>query len=707
MSIDHYAPCPCGSGKKLKFCCADLAGDIEKIHHQIASDQPRAALRRIEQLLAKHRNRASLMDLKASVQLALHDFDGAATTIKGFLDAHPDTPVSHAQTAILLAAKEHPIEAIAKVQDALERIEHDMPLRVLEAIGAVGHALLLSGDFVAARAHLMLYADIAPEDDNAALEMLLRLNLQSGLPLTLCEQPPLLEAPDEAPWKAAFDEASRTAGRGLWRRAEAQFSELTDESNDDQRPDVVYNLALLRGWLGDDARLAEGMHRFAELDVSRRAAEEAEALAQLIDPQLERYSVESVCTTYAISDDDLLLERFAKDPRVESYDQAPESLEKQEGPPPRETYILLDRPALKSSDGLTWESAPVVLAFMSVYGKRTDCEARLTVTAERDDLFENVERTIREIAGAAIGSEQKCETVGETALAASVLRWRWRLPDDTPASMRRELIRQRRHRAILENWVAAPQAALLGKSPGEAANDPGQQIRLGAAVLLLEQSALDSLDNEVIAELREQLGLPATERIDPTLVDLNRLSIARVSQLDFARLDDAQLAELQSRTTWCGANVAAKAVAEELVVRTSEPEQKRWAYRQLIRGEPKPDRANELLLQAKQWAASQGDPIGEWIVLELEHRLLHGDADGVQESLNQIREEHLDEPGVGEDVFRLLHRAGFVAPQSVAPGHQPEALPAAAPPAAENRLWTPDSDEPVREGGGKSALWTP
>ena len=74
MAVDPYAPCPCGSGKKVKFCCSDLVGDIEKIHRMIEGDQPRAALRHAEQTLAKHPGRASVLDLKATLE-QLVDFD--------------------------------------------------------------------------------------------------------------------------------------------------------------------------------------------------------------------------------------------------------------------------------------------------------------------------------------------------------------------------------------------------------------------------------------------------------------------------------------------------------------------------------------------------------------------------------------------------------------------------------------------------------
>src|SRR3990172_4643106 len=81
MAVDPYAPCPCGSGKKFKFCCSDLVGEIEKIHRMIEGDQPRAALRHAEQTLVKHPRRASLLDLKATLELTLGEIDAARVTI--------------------------------------------------------------------------------------------------------------------------------------------------------------------------------------------------------------------------------------------------------------------------------------------------------------------------------------------------------------------------------------------------------------------------------------------------------------------------------------------------------------------------------------------------------------------------------------------------------------------------------------------------
>ncbi|MFZ9825113.1 MAG: SEC-C metal-binding domain-containing protein, partial [Gemmataceae bacterium] len=44
MAVDLYAPCPCGSGKKFKWCCVDIWGQIEKVYETFSNGQAETAL---------------------------------------------------------------------------------------------------------------------------------------------------------------------------------------------------------------------------------------------------------------------------------------------------------------------------------------------------------------------------------------------------------------------------------------------------------------------------------------------------------------------------------------------------------------------------------------------------------------------------------------------------------------------------------------
>jgi tetratricopeptide (TPR) repeat protein len=698
MAIDPYAPCPCGSGKKLKFCCTDLAAEIEKISKLIASEQPHAALKHVEQLMAKEPDRASLLDIRAMLELSLHELDAAEKTLTRFLTVAPENPSAHAQASLLAAARGHSAEAVSKLQDALERTDNAMPQRVFEAIGGVGHALLVDGDLIAARAHLLLYAGVAPEGDDRAIELLLRLNLQGGLPLMLRDTLLLQEPPQQFAHKAAFDEANRLARRGLWRRAEAEYAKLLDDGNPE--PAVVYNLAIVRGWLGDNDGFTAGLHQYARLSVPLDDAVEAEALAQLVDPKLVEPQLASVRVTYPLHNEDAAAERLATDKRIERYEMDPESLEEDELTRPRSTHLLLDRPIPLSGADLKIDEAPNVLAFISVYGKRTDRDARIEVTTDQGEHFDQTKRLIVEIFGDAIGPEQETQVVGQKSASEEALSWRWRLPDDTPPSLRRKLLSERRRQAILEDWAAAPRAALDNLSPRDAAARQDLRVPLLASVLIVEQAAVDPGERELFQQLREQLSLPRAEAIDPATTDFERLPLTRIVRLDFKHAPPDRLMQLFNRAAMSGAGVATLALAEEIVSRDVNDEGVAPVYRQLIRSEPDPDRALEWTARAKQWAGRAKQPAGEWALLKLEVQIERGDPMGVQTALNEIRANHLNEPGIADATYRLLYTAGLLAPREV-----PSA--AAAATAEPSRLWTPGQETAAPTGGSKPAIWTP
>ncbi|MDZ4659920.1 MAG: hypothetical protein SH868_20275 [Bythopirellula sp.] len=711
MALDPYAPCPCGSGKKLKFCCSDLAPDIEKVQRMIAGEQPHAAQKHVEFLLEKQPDRASLLDLQANLQLSLHEFESARKTIDHYLAKHPKNAAAHAQLAVLLAASEAGTSAVGPLQDALEFLNDDMPLRVFEAIGAVGHALLIEGELIAARGHLLLYAVIAPEGDNLALELLLRMNLQAGLPLLMREYLLLQEAPTDAAWKVEFAPALKASGRGQWRAAEGIFASLRGKVGPE--PAIVYNLALVRGWLGDVQGFADGLHEFARLEVSEYQAVEAEALAQLVNPKLVDPLLETVRLAYAVTDEDALAEKFAADKRIEDYPLDPTKLE-EDAVRPRSTHILLDKVTPAASPNLNRDEIPRVLGFLSLYGKRTDRGAQLELTTDRTEEFEKVKAILAEIAGETLGELVEEEVVAEKSLSEDSLSWRWRLPPGTPIDQRRLLVAEERRSAILDRWTASPRAALGGKSPREAVGDANLRIALLASALIIEQAAVEPTELELFDKVREQLELPPAETIDPASVDVAQVSIVRVPHLDLAKLTDAQLEKLIERSTMLGANLATLVVAGELVSRPTHDKgtDLTTAFRQLVRVEPDLAKAQEWIARAREWSQGKNRSVAEWVLMGLEIAIERGDSPLAQELLDEIRTKHINEPGMAEATYRLLYAAGLIAPRGGQAVPTPLAMPASrteGPHATASRsgLWTPGGETEEVASEGKSAIWTP
>src|SRR3954453_14943597 len=565
MAIDQYAMCPCGSGKKLKFCCTDLVGEIDKIHRMIQGEQPRAALRHVEQTLATPPGRASLLDLKATLEMSLGEMDSARKTVSEFVKANQDSPTAHACEAILLAEDDKPREAVNSLQRALALVEREMPLRVFEALGAVGGALLEAGHILAAQSHLWLHAALAPKEDVRSREVLAALNHYSGLPLLLRDQLRFRPWPSNVPWKAEADKATRLADNGKWRDAVKIIDSLGQRVGAD--PALVFNRALLGGWLADDRALVAGLHAFAQMDVPLDDAVEAEAIAQMLDPDLKEKRLDSTIQVFAIRDLDALVAKLSSDKRVQSFEMDPQAFAGRDQPRPRNTFVLLDRPMPPTGVGLTLDAVPRLSGILAIYGRQTDRPERLEFSIEKGPAFDPSIAALKEVAGDALGELLAEKVIGSVSPTDQAINWRWHPPKDTPPETRRQLIDEQRRAAIIDRWPKLPQPSLHGKTAIEAANDPELRMPLLPSLLILEQGGNSDRDADSTAELRRMLGLSQPGPIEPDSQSISGLPLVRVSRLKIEKVSDDDLVMLYRRSILVGAHTATLRLAREAVAR--------------------------------------------------------------------------------------------------------------------------------------------
>ncbi|MEO1495864.1 MAG: SEC-C domain-containing protein [Planctomycetota bacterium] len=714
MAIDPYGNCPCGSGKKLKFCCGDLAADLDKVQRMLEGDQPRAALKHLDQVLAKSPRRGSLLDIKATIELSLDEREAASATIQRYLEAEPTNPAAHALAATLAAA-EGGQAAVGPLQDAMELLTDSMPRRVQQAIGAVGHALMIDGSLVAARAHLWLYHGAAGGEDTEAIRTLVKLNQVAGMPLLLRDQMYMKEPPPGVAWEAAHDQAQLLASRGQWRRSAGLLEELVSQHAD--QAVLQYNYGLVAGWLGKDREFVDGLRRYAQLSFEQDGpsddAIEAEAIAQVVDTENRDQPLDVVKLTYQVTDDETLIDRLTRDQRTVAYQLSESELQGIEGPPPRHTFSLLDRDLPSTGLGIEADDVPRVIGFLSHYGRQTDREERLELVVDRDDRFDSAKQLLANVAERGVAETPAEEVVGEAPVVESALSIRWQFPADTPPDLRRELIEAERRRTLLEVWPNLARAALHGKSPVEAGGVAELRLPLEAAVLNLEQSTVGRVDAEAFRALRETVGLPETQPVPAATVDLDMTPIARLTRVDLSVFATEELIVLYRRSVLCGANEAIVALAKTLLEREPSPQLPREElFHRLVSLEPDPADALAWVERARDEADAAGTSNAPWDITELELRVLSGDMQRANDLIEHLRSVHLNEPGVAEQLYRLLYALGAVpAPGEAAPGVPasqggPAAPAMAAGPEPEaGKIWTPGDDAPA--GGGGQKLWTP
>ena len=82
MSVDLYAICPCGSGKKIKFCkCKDSVSELARVLKMVEGGQVVPALDRLAAILQEHPDAAWALAVRGRLLLDFREFGkGIGTT---------------------------------------------------------------------------------------------------------------------------------------------------------------------------------------------------------------------------------------------------------------------------------------------------------------------------------------------------------------------------------------------------------------------------------------------------------------------------------------------------------------------------------------------------------------------------------------------------------------------------------------------------
>ena len=187
-------------------------------------------------------------------------------------------------------------------------------------------------------------------------------------------------------WRDEAEAARRLADHGKWQQAVAAIDELGQRYG--AEPALVYNRAVIGGWLADERALVAGLHAFAHLDVPLDDAVEAEAIAQLLDTDQKEETLDSLIVTYELEDLDMLMTSLAADRRVEPFELDPAAFSDNDQPRPRQAYVLLDRPLPESGVGISRDAVPRLAGVLAVYGRQTDRRERLELTIDRGPGFD-------------------------------------------------------------------------------------------------------------------------------------------------------------------------------------------------------------------------------------------------------------------------------------------------------------------------------
>ncbi|MDB5335228.1 MAG: motif domain protein, partial [Planctomycetaceae bacterium] len=231
MALEPYDPCPCGNGKKFKFCCQPIIEELTAVERLIAEKQPKQALLAAEKLGPEHATNPLLLRNKIMALLMLERHEEAHALIHLSQQANPQDPYGYYFDIRWHLFMSDWDSTRPLVEGHLSSIGDKNPGLAYQLAIEIVDELLNSGRFMAVWRYLfdaLLWAR-NEEDARYVMSAFHELNKSSDIPLPFRNLYQLRTLPDSQPNQAEFAEAMKFAGVRNWTKAAQLFEALSEK----------------------------------------------------------------------------------------------------------------------------------------------------------------------------------------------------------------------------------------------------------------------------------------------------------------------------------------------------------------------------------------------------------------------------------------------------------------------------------------------
>ena len=715
MATNPYASCPCGSGKKFKFCCQDVLADLQRIAG-LSRNQPEVALTQIRQLATKHPDRESVLRELIVNLLRFRLVDEAIQSCIQFLKAHPDNPL------ILLIYADISIQRSGF--DASRRIVHrafqvctrQFPREISEVLTRIGLEMLDRNLVQAAREHLVLAVRLQNATENTTAASAARsLEGSQVIPYILRTHWSLMnfEAPPEA--LQQHERALRLCRLGCWEPAAIIYNRLADQLPTNSI--VWFNLGLCQMWDGRESEAASSLHHAATLSQDFELAAEAEALSQAISPRSLEDSLAIVNIRLKVRGISELVERLKARPEILTLPGHDHSECNHFPGTHHAAELSITSGPLAADSPTTPDNLLCQLADLDVFDIADEQAAAaadiqhpfidITCSSETAD---QVIVSLRDWVGDLIISgadDEKRSIVRRYPRFAKSFEVRPVIPQSsTNPQVRQLFLRHSQH--CIDQYLAEPNPFLGGKSMLDAAHDPDLKKQLAGAVYILQATALIADAQVDVAEMRARLGLPApTPLAASDIPHPSLIGFLPCTRIPAADISDEHLPLIAQRFLQIGIRSYLVPVIDEMIrrgpsVAGDHPEFPFLCRSSIARSEFDTELCFSLLEQARNAVNDRPDAFRirlELDIRELAWRLDNPEDPQIRPLLNRLRDQYLHKIPELQNLLReQLENANCLHLVSEIEG---PVTPAAAPSSA---LWTPGSQSP---NPARGSLWIP
>jgi tetratricopeptide (TPR) repeat protein len=537
MSIDPYAPCPCGSGKQFKWCCQPFYGLVEKAIQQLQEGQKETALRTLDQLISQHPKVASVYGYKAQLLFSLEEFEKADETLQKAFEIDPNFALGHYLRGVVRQNEGEIIGALIQFRKAAELLDsnaHDLLASVNEAIADIelrlNHPVAARAAMEKARHH-----DSNNQELRTAFESI--FGKDSRFPES-AKKAYKFRSPTQDRAEA-WKEPLHKANSGRLTDANKAFEQLTNKDPNDTAG--WFNLGLVRAWLGDNLKAIEALEKSLDLEINEAISTDTSALIEVLrcgqgvgdqTDYLEHSVVFRLVDPNAVIG---LLQDWERNGRLVGVrpDQQSGSLS---------ALVLEDRVNLGMGIGNPVAPSAAYIFIVS---------DMLRLWHVNKELLERVATEMRlKLTGALMdaGSGSGPAQFGDVAVEAMSFPHQ-----RTDVETIRTKMQEHAQQFFEEKWVNRSLRSLSGLSPIDAAQSPTYRKRLLGVIRFLEECFLGNaprvqpegekqpLRLYEFDRLRRKLNLTTQSEPKGDQVDINVLSIPQLASLNRDSLTDEQL----------------------------------------------------------------------------------------------------------------------------------------------------------------------
>ncbi|MCY2985065.1 MAG: hypothetical protein NTY15_15685 [Planctomycetota bacterium] len=708
MSLDQYSFCPCGNGKKIKFCkCNEHFPEMQIIHRMIVGEQNVAALDRINGNLKTLPSEPWLLAMKCELLLQLGELESLEETSAKFIRLQPDNPLAKLYRSLVAVVRGNTeegatlmLQAISDATEALPPMTATVAMNLMESMGQRGMIL-------PALLHCEMLLDMGGDMLRVASGAYDSLISQTNANTLSRESLPSPIDSDDAPYAERLAEANALVGSYRISTAKTKLESMQREFGA-QAPilQVLLYCQLMLTDVESAGATCRKISDITSLPIPQRIY--YQALGYDLAPKATGVAVNEELCQYVIEDHEFeqkLLENKGLLPIA--VDQLKGLLDAilSEEVPPKLAFVCVE-PVLQEQFGELEASRSG--SWMAYYGKQTDKPARLISLeppiGSRRVMLENIKK---ELGIGSLNREliEKLPSSYLSQVTASIMLRKQVAPE------RRSALNDASRQIVLDGFLDYPMECLGGKSPREAAGDESLKIKLAALLLHWQGSGTSSLTDNQFKELHEKLQLKVP-KISASEDVFDTVGGASYFWTDLSDIDPNSLIQLMQSSLQRGVT----SIYENLVQRSEQmqwPEESRLSaeYTQLnlkTRTTTDPLEAESLLRRIVEAGKELGVPIGNAVLERVEVLNMLGRQGESRQFLEQSLRENPNDPVLLQFVQMAMMRQQQAQRGR---GGRPEASVAASSSPASG-IWTPgQSEEPQSNAesgsGGGSKLWIP